>query len=77
MWLVMRTWRADTRCASTGRTWCSAEPAQRLQLERLDPTQGARLRSWMTAHVMPAFAGRVLPVDWAVALQCAQLHVPD
>lgn len=48
-----------------------------LQLERRDPTQGALLRSWMTAHVMPAFAGRVLPVDSAVALQCAQLHVPN
>jgi predicted nucleic acid-binding protein len=48
-----------------------------LQLERRDPTQGAVLRSWMSAHVLPAFAGRVLPVDTAVALQCAQLHVPD
>ena len=48
-----------------------------LQLERRDPTQGALLRSWMTAQVMPAFAGRVLPVDSAVALQCAQLHVPN
>ncbi len=48
-----------------------------LQLERRDPIQGAVLRSWMSAHVLPAFAGRVLPVDTAVALQCAQLHVPD
>ena len=48
-----------------------------LQLERRDSTQGALLRRWMTAHVTPAFEGRVLPVDSAVALQCAQLHVPN
>ena len=48
-----------------------------LQLERRDASQGAVLRSWMASHVLPAFAGRVLPVDVAVALQCAQLHVPN
>lgn len=48
-----------------------------LQLERRDPVQGAVLRSWMTAHVLPAFAGRVLAVDEAVAIRCAALHVPD
>jgi len=48
-----------------------------LQLERRDPGQGAVLRSWMTSHVLPAFPGRVLPVDAAVALQCARLHVPN
>lgn len=48
-----------------------------LQLERRDQAQGAVLRSWMNAHVIPAFAGRVLPVDSAVALRCAQLHMPN
>jgi len=48
-----------------------------LQVERRDPTQGAVLRRWFDAHVLPAFAGRVLSVDTAVALQCARLHVPD
>ena len=48
-----------------------------LQIERRDPTQGAVLRRWFDAHVLPAFAGRVLSVDTAVALQCARLHVPD
>jgi toxin FitB len=48
-----------------------------LQIERRDPTQGAVLRRWFDAHVLPAFAGRVLSVDKAVALQCARLHVPD
>jgi predicted nucleic acid-binding protein len=48
-----------------------------LLVERRDPVQGALIRAWMDGHVMPAFDGRVLPVDTAVALQCARLHVPD
>jgi len=48
-----------------------------LQMERRDPVQGSVLRTWMSSHVLPAFAGRVLPVDEAVALKCAALHVPD
>ncbi|WP_420230840.1 type II toxin-antitoxin system VapC family toxin [Pseudomonas sp. ABY48] len=48
-----------------------------LRFERKDPTQGRRLRAWLDNHVMPAFAGRILPVDRAVALRCARLHVPD
>jgi predicted nucleic acid-binding protein len=35
------------------------------------------LRKWLHGHVLPAFAGRVLAVDAAVALRCARLHVPD
>ena len=46
-------------------------------MERRDPVQGSVLRTWMSSHVLPAFAGRVLPVDEAVALKCAALHVPD
>lgn len=48
-----------------------------LQAERRDPAQGRVLRTWMQRQVLPAFAGRVLAVDTAVALQCARLHVPD
>ena len=48
-----------------------------LRIERRDPAQGARLRIWMTHHVLPEFLGRILPVDAAVALRCASLHVPD
>jgi hypothetical protein len=48
-----------------------------LQLERRDAAQGMILRTWLDGHVLPAFAGRVLAVDAAVALQCARLHVPD
>lgn len=48
-----------------------------LLVERRDPTQGAVLRTWLDSHVRPAFAGRVLTIDVAVAQRCAQLHVPD
>ncbi|MFC5697825.1 type II toxin-antitoxin system VapC family toxin [Pseudomonas sp. GCM10022186] len=45
--------------------------------ERRDPAQGAMLRTWLEGHVLPGFAGRVLPVDTTVAQCCARLHVPD
>lgn len=48
-----------------------------LRIERRDRLQGARLRAWMDLRVRPEFAERILPVDEAVALRCAQLHVPD
>ncbi|MBI5329624.1 MAG: type II toxin-antitoxin system VapC family toxin [Betaproteobacteria bacterium] len=48
-----------------------------LLAERRDPSQGAVLRKWLNQHVIPAFRGRILPVDQAVALRSAQLHVPD
>lgn len=48
-----------------------------LLLERRDPDQGAVLRSWLSVHVLPAFFGRILAVDTAVAQRCARLHVPD
>jgi predicted nucleic acid-binding protein len=48
-----------------------------LSIERKDPTQGAVLRAWLKQHVFPEFSERTLPVDTAVALCCARLHVPD
>jgi toxin FitB len=48
-----------------------------LQIERRDPTQGALLRDWLENHGLPAFEDRILPVDAAVAICCARLHVPD
>ena len=48
-----------------------------LLVERRDPAQGAILRVWLDSRVLPAFAGRVLAVDTAVAQRCARLHVPD
>jgi predicted nucleic acid-binding protein len=45
--------------------------------ERRDRAQGAVLRTWMDSRVLPAFDGRVLPVDGPVARCCAALHVSD
>lgn len=46
-------------------------------LERRDAKQGAIMRAWMDGHVLPAFEGRILPIDTPVALECARLHVPN
>jgi toxin FitB len=48
-----------------------------LLVEQRDPLQGAVFRAWLNGHVLPAFTGRILTVDTAVALRSAQLHVPD
>ncbi len=48
-----------------------------LLVERRDATQGAMLRSWLSAHVLPTFSERILAFDTAVAFCCAKLHVPD
>lgn len=48
-----------------------------LQLQHRDSAQAAGLRRWMSDQVLPAFDGRILPVDLSVALRCAALHVPN
>ena len=48
-----------------------------LMLARRDVAQGAVLRAWIDDKVLPAFAGRILAIDTAVAQRCARLHVPD
>jgi predicted nucleic acid-binding protein len=62
--------------------YISAITAQELEIgvllaERRDAPQGALLRAWLERHVLPAFDQRILPVDTAVALRGARLHVPD
>ena len=47
-----------------------------LMIERRDARQGAMLRAWLDGQVLPAFAGRVLAVDTAVAQRGAKLQVP-
>ncbi len=42
--------------------------------ERQDKPRGAALRDWLDSRVMPAFDGRILPVDAAVVRRRA--HVP-
>ena len=48
-----------------------------LQLERRDAIQGTILRTWLEHQVLPAFSGRILPVDIPVARTCAAMHVPN
>jgi toxin FitB len=45
--------------------------------ERTDPVRGAVLRRWLEEHVLPAFAGRVLPFDLPAARILATYPVPD
>lgn len=47
------------------------------RLARRDEGRAAKLLAWLEEEVLDAFAGRVLPVDVAVARQAADLHVPD
>ncbi len=47
------------------------------RIERKDKAQGVVLRHWLDDMVRPTFAGRILPVDEAVAVACASFHVPD
>ena len=67
---------------ATGTLYVSAVTLLELELgilsvERRDHSQAAMLRVWMQSQVLPAFDGRVLVLDTAVALQCARLHVPN
>lgn len=45
-------------------------------LEHRDPHQANVMRLWLHEKVLDAFAGRILPIDTAIALRCAQLEVP-
>lgn len=47
------------------------------RVERRDRRQGAVVRRWLEQSLLPAFEGRVLPIDVSVARRAAGLHVPD
>lgn len=48
-----------------------------LLAERRDTAKGRLLRDWLEGRVLPAFQGRILPVDTAVARKSAALHAPN
>ena len=48
-----------------------------LLIERRDKPQGIVYRRWLNDYVHVTFKDRMLPVDTAVALRAAALHVPD
>jgi predicted nucleic acid-binding protein len=43
-------------------------------LRRKQPEGAARLEAWFVRDLLPTFAGRILPVDTAVAEACGKLH---
>jgi predicted nucleic acid-binding protein len=47
-----------------------------LRLMPKDVAQARLLGDWLHLRVLPKFTDHILPVDQAVALQCAALHVP-
>jgi len=47
------------------------------RLMRRDEDQAKRLRNWLDMGIITAFAGRILPIDETIAVECAKLHVPD
>lgn len=84
--------KPEHRAAPAVRRWVAARPAADLHLSAItileievgigridtrDSTQALRLRRWLEDEVLDAFAGRILPVDLAVARRAARLHVPD
>lgn len=48
-----------------------------VRFRRRDTRQADRLQAWLEDDVLHVFAGRVIPVDVAVARRAARLHVPD
>jgi predicted nucleic acid-binding protein len=84
----IRSGRADVNVArwignaKAAELFLSAVTVEELEIgilgaERRDPVQGSLLRNWLTGQVLPRFAGRILPVDLAVAVHSARLHVPN
>lgn len=84
----IRTGRADARVAAWADSvnaadlYISVISLQELEIgvqlaQRRDPATGGVLRAWLDGQVVPAFAGRVMAVDAAVARRSAALHVPD
>jgi toxin FitB len=47
------------------------------QIERRDTKQGFVLRRWLNDQIMTTYEHRTLPLSRAVALICADLHIPD
>lgn len=84
----VRSGRADPQVArwadsvDAAQLYLSVVTVQELEigvrlLERRDAAQGHILRRWLDEQVLPAFAERTVPVDTAVALRSAALHLPD
>ena len=84
----IRHGKADRRVAQwadgvdAGDLFLSVVTVQEIEIgvllaERRDPKQGAILRNWLARQVLPAFEGRILAIDTAIAQRSARLHVPN
>lgn len=74
--------RAWARAQRTSELWLSVITIMEVEIgvarvEKRDRRQGATLRRWLERDLLPAFEGRLLPIDLAVARRAAALHVPD
>jgi len=74
--------RAWARSKRTSELWLSVITVMEVEIgvcrvERRDQRQGRVLRRWLEQDLLPAFEGRLLPVDVAVARRAASFHVPD
>lgn len=47
-----------------------------LRLAHRNDPRGPVIQDWVENYVMKAFTGRVLSIDEAVGLRCAEMHVP-
>ena len=75
----VRAWAAKTPAELYALSVVSVQELERgtLLMERRDAKQGAILRRWLEEEVLTKLASRILPIDVAIARQCAHLHVPD
>ncbi|GGL08008.1 type II toxin-antitoxin system VapC family toxin [Deinococcus radiotolerans] len=84
----VKSGRADLNVAHWARRVLTTElylsviTVQELELgilltERRDAQQGRALHTWLDRQVLPAFAGRLLPVTVPIARQSAALNSPD
>ena len=48
-----------------------------LRMLRRDPRQGRTFRDWIDQNVIPTFESRILDINRAIMIRCAELHVPD
>ncbi len=46
------------------------------RLQRRDPQQSPNLHTWLEDGLLPAFAGRILPIDLETARLATSLHAP-
>jgi len=74
--------RAWARAQRTSELWLSVITIMEVEIgvarvEKRDGRQGTTLRRWLERDLLPAFEGRLLPIDLAIARRAAALHVPD